>query len=202
MIFNMTDIDNIRAAWQGLDIPSVPDYPVDSKSVYGMKSHKDSVMRQYRIFAIIAGMWAVLTMPFMCLNPVIELPLWAGAYMSVYFVVMCLLSFKVYYAVKDINIGMLSVRECLNAVFRVKKLRFQGRVAGAILAIPLLAYLLSYFYHIDRIMFIGAVSGAVFGLIVGIFADMRIRRHLREMSRYLKALDASERVADSEMECE
>lgn len=202
MIFNMTDIDNIRAAWQGLDIPSVPDYPVDSKSVYGMKSHKDSVMRQYRIFSIIAGMWAVFTMPFMCLNPVIELPLWAGTYMSVYFIVMCLLSLKVYYAVKDINIGMLSVRDCLKAVLRVKKLRFQGRVAGAILVIPLLAYLLSYFYHIDRIMFIGAVSGAVFGLIVGIVADMRIRRHLREMSRYLKALDASERVADSEMECE
>jgi|GEM_PF-1624620 hypothetical protein len=202
MIFNMTDIDNIRAAWQGLDIPSVPDCPVDSKSVYGMKSHKDSVMRQYRIFAVIAGIWAVLTMPFMCLNPVIELPLWAGAYMSAYFVVMCLLSLKVYYAVKDINIGMLSVRECLETVFRVKKLRFQGRVVGAILVIPLLAYLLSYFYHIDRIMFVGAVSGAVFGLIAGILADMRIRRHLREMSRYLKTLDASERVTDGEMECE
>ena len=50
-------------------------------------------------------------------------------------------------------------------------------------------------------MFVGAWVGLVTGAFIGVMIDMRVRRHLRQMTEFLESLE-SEGVADGEVEGE
>lgn len=198
-------IDDIKAAWQNLNVAVPPPYGGDGIVPDGLRSHRATLMFQQKCLGLLAGLWALISVPLLCLNPGISMPLWAGIYTSVYFAVMCILAVVEYYAFKDVDMGTMSVKECMGAVLKAKHLRLRIKIAGTLMCTPILGYMLWYFYQISVIMFVGAVCGAVAGLIIGIIIDIKARRHLRDMSRYLSSLSAglsSERVSDCEVECE
>ncbi|MDE7024816.1 MAG: hypothetical protein K2O88_02920 [Paramuribaculum sp.] len=184
---NNISLEDMRSVWQGFTVAdSVQAHFSGSTS---MLDHRSKLMRQQKALIVVAVMWALLSMPLLCLNPAIGLPLWAGVILVIYFVLMGIMSIALYHSYKDIDMCTMSVRECMAAVLKAKTLRRNGRIVGMIVATPVLGYLLWFFYQINKITFVGAVVGAVFGLFIGLIVDLRMRRHLREMARYLESLD-------------
>lgn len=184
---NNINLEDMRSAWQGFCVAEPQQFNPAKKTE--ILNHRSKLLRQQRIIVIVGAIWAVLSMPLLCLNPSINFPIWAGAYLSLYFAVLAILAMFQYYAYKDIDMCTMSVRECMAAVLKAKTMHLRFKITGYIIAAPTLAYLLWFFYNLNTITFIGAVTGAVFGLIIGVMMEIRMSRHLRQMSRYLKSLD-------------
>lgn len=183
---NNINIEDMRSAWQGFCVAEPQQFNPAKKTE--ILNHRSKLLRQQKVIVAVGLVWAVFSMPVLCLNPTINFPIWAGAYLSLYFAVLAILAMIQYYAYKDIDMCTMSVRECLGAVLKAKTLRLKINIAGYIIATPTLAYMLWFFYHLNTITFIGAVSGAVIGLFLGVMIEIRMRRHLRQMSRYLSSL--------------
>lgn len=193
------DLDALRSAWREFNV--APPREVVMNGRKAMQTHRTSLMRQHRVSSLVCAVWAVLSVPLLCLNSDVQLPVWAGMYLSMYFAVMGVISMLEYYSYKDIDVYCMSVRDCMKAVLHAKKLRRRGKIAGMTMAIPALGYMLWFFHGVSMAMFVGAWAGLVTGAFIGVMIDMRVRRHLRQMTEFLESLE-SEGVADGEVEGE
>lgn len=185
---NNMDIDKLRSAWQECEVAE-PKGVADS-GVKSMQPHRSRLMRQHLVLAGVCGFWAVISIPLLCINPMVGFPMMAGLYMSIYFAMMGVLAVLEYYAYKDIDVYNMPVRSCMAAVLSAKRLRRHCKIAGMAMALPLLGYMIWFFHGVSTEMFAGALIGTVAGAFIGVLMDIRIRRHLREMTRYLESLDA------------
>ena len=181
------DIEDMRSAWQGWCVSEPQKFDPDKK--IAILDHRGKLLRQQCAIIVLGAVWSLLSVPLLCLNPVINFPIWAGIYLSVYFAVLAVFALFQYYAYKDIDMYSMSVRQCLAAELKAKTLHMRIKIIGYVIAIPTVVYLLWFFYHVNMATFAGAVCGLVLGLCIGIMMEMRMRRHLRRMSRYLESLD-------------
>lgn len=184
------NIDKLRSVWQEFTVAEPKGLIKPGTSA--MLDHRSKLMRQHMILAVVCGIWAVFIMPLLGIKVLVGFPWYAGVYLSLYFAVMGVFTILQYYAYKDIDMCTMSVRECLGAVLKAKTLRLRSKIVGAFMATPALGYMFWFSYHENMAMFMGCVTGAVIGLYVGILMDIRIRRRLRDMARYLQSLDSVE----------
>lgn len=185
------DLEKLKQHWQGLNNlpPSgrcdriIPDGITAGK----VRSYSQRLIRDYTILIVLSLVWLVLS-PFALYN--CGLPLWAGVLMSVFFGIMALSCASIRASIQRIDLSGMGVCEVLKCVKEVVVKRRRHQWLGIPLAVGAMAMMFYFFYGINELMLMGGVVGAIFGGVIGLISDMRMRRMLNEMREMLT--DAAE----------
>lgn len=182
------DLESLRHSWQNMRIEidrlSEQNRRLTKRIVNNQaKSVKDSLLRNYRILCII-GIIYTPVMPCICVQ-LLHTDTFVTVMMSLFFPLAVILNGMVYLKTRAIDPASLSMKEMLITFTNLKILRSRCRVAGYIIALPMLIGMLHYMYLIDNAMFYGGCAGGVIGAIIGIRLDIRMSREIRAMRRSL-----------------
>ncbi len=168
------DLEQLRQKWQGLD----SDHSLDVENISyinEVKTHSriGRLRRYFAVMSVVALLWVAL-FPIVLWN--MEVPRFIIIYGAVFFAVMGVMIIFVYRSLKVLDPGRQTVVEALQTVCRVQVLRRIHRQVGYLMALPLLAVMIYYFYMISMPMFYGGLAGAVIGLCIGVVNDRKASR--------------------------
>lgn len=144
---------------------------------------RDKVLSKYKVLCILSIVMTFicpLLQPFRNLHPAIVVTL------TIYFIVLGILNYKIYKHLKRIDYKSMSVKDMLIATTQsiIKRSRYQ--VIACCMMIPLIVTLLWYFYTTNLGMFYGGIFGAIVGLIIGLSTDIKIKRQIRDLKKNLE----------------
>ena len=141
-------------------------------------TYRRKLLRSYTGLVVISGIYIVLGP--LCIWPM-GFPVWITVWLSVYFGLMCVLSFRVRDKLLELDFGRMNVMEALACVDKILRMRRMSQWVGMVAMVPLMVCLLWYMYGIDVSLFVGGVVGGVVGVVIGLVTDMRMRRMLNEI---------------------
>jgi len=149
-------------------------------------SRSGKICKIYRKNVVLCLIW--IGMSGLFIRSPFGFPVWMVITMAAYFGIMALMSYLTLMQARAIDLGRMSVREALDAVCRLKKIRLTYKIIGLSLCLPLIACLLAYFSQTSEAMLVGGATGAVFGLVIGLMIDQRVRLQIREINSELKSI--------------
>ena len=143
------------------------------------------LLRTYRVLCIVAlfmfpGCFFSLTQ--------LDIPQYVVTIFALFFAQAALVNFYVYMRIKEIDLTRVSVKETLEMVISITKLRQRLRIVEIVLALPVIILFFLSLYHSDSYGLIGAVFGGVAGGIIGLRKEFEIRALLRSMQADLEDL--------------
>ncbi len=129
------------------------------------------------------------------LAPVLVRSLDASWYLYVvytlFFWFMGLVNWIIYRRISRIDLSSATTGQALLYVYDVRRYVRYGRLAGWCFAIPVLVWIFSIFYEIgDPAIICGGWLGLLIGLAIGVCADYRQRRLLRQLRVELELCDS------------
>ncbi len=185
-----TDLDTLKSRWQSLSqsTPSGMNAEETAKNICQgrVASRSGRICKIYRINVALCLIW--IGMSGLFIRSPFGFPVWMVITMAAYFGIMALMSYLTLMQARAIDLGRMSVREALDAVCRLKKIRLIHKMIGFSLCVPLMVCLLAYFSQTSEVMLVGGATGAVLGLVIGLMIDQRVRLQIREINSELKSI--------------
>lgn len=160
---------------------------IRSRSISVLKK----VERTYKIFTILCLLYSVISF----------LPVFRESFgetfcvvLSLYFLIIGGINIGFLFKLKKINLNTMPVAKALIAVSKARIDRYRRQIACYVIMIPVMITLLVICYRIDFYMFIGGVTGAIFGGVIGYRIDKKISGYIREIENML-----NEELEDAEL---
>lgn len=181
------DLEELKKSWKKTDaeIDKIINVNKDLTDICRNNNMglRDKVLSKYKVLCILSIVMTFicpLLQPFRNLHPAIVVTL------TIYFIVLGILNYKIYKHLKRIDYKSMSVKDMLIATTQsiIKRSRYQ--VIAYCMMIPLVITLLWYFYTINLGMFYGSIFGAIIGLIIGLSTDIKIKRQIRALKKNLE----------------
>ncbi len=182
------NIDDLRANWNSIDIPAGMCRPVQelerrivSSNVTTLRSR---LLHIYVLLGVMCLMGVLFMIPF-----VKDLPRLVVC-ADVFYVVVSGINFYMSSLVRRIDYSRMTVKEALEAVYKVERYKIRARMCTIVMAVPLICYMIFSFAHLyGEVVLFGCACGAVLGGVIGIIIHRRMMSVLREMRRQLTLLD-------------
>lgn len=124
-------------------------------------------------------------------SPVVFVPLWTMSHTlliaaTVFFFIMASLDFILASRLADIDYCTMTTAQALQATIDAERLRQKFKVAGIIMAVPLLLLMGYTFYQTgEPIIMYGCLTGAVTGGIIGLMLNAHFNRLFKAMKKEL-----------------
>ncbi len=180
------DLDQLRNQWNNIDLPT----DKETERIFNLerKIRTSNVTtlrdRLYRItirlvIASLMGMFT--TVPFASGSQ------YMFALTEIFFVMMGILNLYRAINIKRLDISQLSIKDALEAVYRIERQRMICRTIGITCAIPLIIYMLLTFANVyGSHMLYGALLGVPLGGCIGFAVNHRTSSILREIKSQLQ----------------
>lgn len=174
--------DDLKRHWQGINdlrqgAPSATP-PVSS----GMSSHRQKLMRSYRVLAVLSGVYSLIgPLTMSCF----DLPEWSLIYLGAFFLVMFVGCMLILGRLGGLDFGGMNTVELLRHVDGIIRWRLIFKVIGWVTMVPLLVVMFQAFARVDMWLVYGGVCGLVLGLALGLLEDLNMRRHLQSIRKEL-----------------
>lgn len=176
------NIDELRRSWNAIDADTREidaansDFrrKIESGTVTSARSRLLRTLRMQQVL-ILVGLFAIRVL--WNFNPLLT------GLCLLFFIIMGVLVSYEFFRLRSISFPQIPVAQARWEIYAMKRRYFWYRVVGMTLGIPLVGWMLWFFYGIDTGMFIGGCTGAVIGLAIGISINIRRARLLRQMRR-------------------
>lgn len=181
------DIDDLKKQWNAMDVPDagVRDMEREVTSRGGnVVTLRDRLMRisRRRMLVCVAGA--------LCLLPIAHDHTAMMVSGMLFFAVMGVMHFLQLRSLRALDLSASTVREALEGVLRIETLRTTRRVAGVIMAIPLIIYIVfTLTSNYGGLMLPACVAGVLAGCVVAYYVNRRATRLLLEIKRELSGGD-------------
>lgn len=189
------NIDDLRSQWQNIgsgqaDVPSdVREMLARAERRTALKdarSLRDNYFRLCMRMIAVSGLGVLAVVPFAKESAVLF------ACSVTFFVLMALSQLWQAMEVRRLDFGHMSVREAVEGVCRLERIRVIKRTVGITLAVPLLAYMGAVQIHLyGSGIAVGLAAGAVIGMAVGLMVNHRASSLLREMKERVEGSEES-----------
>lgn len=181
------DFDQLRSQWNNIDLPPTDGateriYRLERKvRTSNVTTLRDKLYRITINLVIVSLFGIITTVPFASKSPVMF------AVTGIFFVIMGILNFNRALSIKRIDVSKLSVREALEAVYKVERQRVICRTIGICCAVPLMIFMLLTFANVyGSWMLYGALVGALLGGCIGLAVNHRTSSLLKDMKSQLR----------------
>ncbi|MDE6084771.1 MAG: hypothetical protein K2G40_00005 [Muribaculaceae bacterium] len=146
---------------------------------------RGKLLRTYRVLCIVS----LVMMPFCIMSfPRLDIPSYLTVVFAIFFAQATLVNFYVYMRIREIDITKVSVKDALEMVISLTRLRQRLRLLEMVLALPVIVLFFLALYQNDSYGLIGGIFGGVIGGIVGLKKEFEIRGLLRSMQSDLEEL--------------
>lgn len=177
----MNTDDQLRSLWNSIDIPPQTSGEAERRAV----TDRVPTLRHnlYRIFMRMVAIccFGIAVMTFHAGH---HLPLFCLA--TAFFVAMGAVQFYLARSVRELDPAQMSVREMLERVYDIERIKSISRLCGIICGVPLIAYMCFTFASVYGNTVLWACgAGAVVGLVIGLLIHHRTSTLLRRMKEEL-----------------
>lgn len=184
------DLNELKSHWQNMSQPRT-DGSSHSELTPSLRSHGLSAMQRmlrfYNVLTVVAAVWIFL-------GPLVmyqaHMPLMLCVCYAIYFGVMTGLCIDTRSMIAEINVGEMTTVALLEHVISLQRKRSIYQFIGVSMMLPLLAWTL-FCFRVNEAMLIGGISGAIFGLIIGLINDYKMRRTLSRLRAELESVTAA-----------
>lgn len=179
--------DSLKSQWQSLNAPfssrgkAYASEILRRRNLGRVNMNPARIARVYMRLTAVSAVWVVLSL----LMARSIYPMWLASVLASFFAIMAAMSYSVREAVLEIDFSRMSVVEALEAVCRFQRKARLQRVAGYMIALPILVMLFYYFAGVSQEMVWGGIAGGVIGGAIGLSIDSKIRRQVKEMKSVL-----------------
>lgn len=177
------NLDSMRQEWKSLDISDAAgrvtsDAEFKVRAGQGVTTYRERLQRMSRlqIAVCIIGMGCMLTVA--SVHPVL------AVLVEAFFFIIALTHFMQMKLAGSIDVTVLTVKESIEGVYRIERLRLYRRVVGVIIAVPTIVYgLIDLADSYGEYMLPMCIAGVLAGCVVGYVVSRRTTRLLRDMKR-------------------
>lgn len=179
--------DSLKSQWQSLNAPfssrgkAYASEILRRRNLGRVNMNPARIARVYMRLTAVSAVWVVLSL----LMARSIYPMWLASVLASFFAIMAAMSYSVREAALEIDFSRMSVVEALEAVCRFQRKSRLQRVAGYMIALPILVMLFYYFAGVSQEMVWGGIAGGVIGGAIGLSIDSKIRRQVKEMKSVL-----------------
>ncbi len=179
------DFESLKRSWKELDaaVPARdPSTPFCPASAIKVSSRRQKLMSYYRRLTVVGFLFIWVTP--LLVHRELGMPLWATILISAYFALMSGICYMMYDKIKRLDFGNTPTVKVLEQVESIYRSFNRHTTFGIMVAIPVIIMML-YFMHANYAAFIGGITGAIFGSVIGYINNVRVRRHIREIRNEL-----------------
>lgn len=190
---NIDSIEDLRRQWQAMNV-RVDDLETRNRDLVSrLNDNRICGLRRKLMRHRMRSMILCFILPFL-FTPVLIGSLgvswWFAAIYILFFLVMGCVNGCIWRSLSKMDTSSATTEEALLHVYNVQRYVRYGRLVGWSLAIPVLVWLFSIFYNIgDPGVIWGGWAGLLLGLAIGICADYRQRKLLRQLRLEIEMSD-------------
>lgn len=177
------NIDNLKSQWQSLDIQPDPQSAKETERMVARQRVESLGKRYYRMcmrMTAIAAIGLCTISTYGTVAPVFTIITMA------FFVMMGFMQLGQALYVKRIDFGSMSVREAVEKVYKMQRMRVIKRTIGIVSGVPVLIYMFFTFSSIfGPYILYGMTAGLAIGLGCALYINNAANRLLKQMKEQL-----------------